>query len=170
MSPALSITFEERLRRVFGEVLSYGEVLLYIALGIILLAGAFVGIAGACALFVAACKDWTHTTQVFELIDRLLFVLMMVEILHTVRISLRWHKLVVEPFLIVGLIAIIRRILVIAMQAEAITSNWTEGGKMQFQAAMVELSVLSVVIAVLVGAICIMRRHRTPPGEESLGE
>jgi hypothetical protein len=36
---------------------------------------------------------------------------MIVEILHTVRISLRSHILVAEPFLIVGLIAAVRRIL-----------------------------------------------------------
>ncbi len=48
MGLSLGSTIEENLRRVFGEVLSYGEVLLYIAFGIILLAGAFVGIAGSC--------------------------------------------------------------------------------------------------------------------------
>jgi len=41
--------------------------------------------------------------------EQLLIVLMLVEILHTVRISIRSHKLmIVEPFLIVGLIASIR--------------------------------------------------------------
>ena len=66
-----------------------------------------------------ALKDWTGTEAIFELIDRLLLVLMLLEILHTLRISIRSHALVVEPFLVVGLIASIRRILVLGMQAEA---------------------------------------------------
>ncbi len=46
---------------------------------------------------------------------------MLVEILHTVRISIRSHVLVTEPFLVVGLIASIRRILVITLEAATLT-------------------------------------------------
>ena len=52
-------------------------------------------------------------------------VLMLVEILHTVRISIRSHFLVTEPFLVLGLIAAIRRILVITLEA----ANLTKVGK-----------------------------------------
>ena len=45
---------------------------------------------------------------------------MLVEILHTVRISIRSHILVTEPFLIVGLIASIRRILVITLEVSTL--------------------------------------------------
>ena len=48
---------------------------------------------------------------------------MLVEILHTVRISIRSHVLVTEPFLVVGLIASIRRILVITLEAASFTSQ-----------------------------------------------
>ncbi|GAC1661543.1 MAG: hypothetical protein NVS9B15_25110 [Acidobacteriaceae bacterium] len=57
------------------------------------------------------------------MIDRLLLILMLVEILHTVRITIKSHMLVVEPFLIVGLIATVRRLLVLTLQAETLTSN-----------------------------------------------
>ena len=46
-------------------------------------------------------------------IDRILLVFMVIEILHTVRVSFNEGALVCEPFLIVGLIASIRRVLVI---------------------------------------------------------
>lgn len=46
---------------------------------------------------------------------------MLVEILHTVRISIHSHYLVTEPFLVVGLIASIGRILVITLEAAALT-------------------------------------------------
>ena len=48
---------------------------------------------------------------------------MLVEILHTVRISIRSHVLVTEPFLIVGLIASIRRVLVITLEAATLTKE-----------------------------------------------
>ena len=59
----------------------------------------------------------TDTDLVLRVLDQLLVVLMLVEILHTVRISIRSHTLVTEPFLVVGPIASIRRILVITLEA-----------------------------------------------------
>jgi uncharacterized membrane protein (DUF373 family) len=85
---------------------------------------------------------------------------MLLEILHTLRISIRSHALVVEPFLVVGLIASIRRILVLGMQAEALTTKdgWAQGGKPLFDASMQEFCVLALVVAVLVGAIVFLRK------------
>src|SRR5271157_2692168 len=47
-----------------------------------------------------------------NLLDRVLLVLILVEIVHTVVLSLQAHHLVAQPFIIVGLVAVIRRILV----------------------------------------------------------
>jgi Phosphate-starvation-inducible E family len=58
--------------------------------------------------------------------------LMLVEILHAVRISIRSHVLVTEPFLVIGLIASIRRMLVINLELATLTKPgaWsTEGGR-----------------------------------------
>jgi uncharacterized membrane protein (DUF373 family) len=63
-------------------------------------------------------------------LNELLIVLMLVEILHTVRISIRSHVLVTEPFLVVGLIASIRRILVISLEMATLTKEgmWSNDG------------------------------------------
>jgi uncharacterized membrane protein (DUF373 family) len=45
------------------------------------------------------------------LLDRVLLVLILVEIVHTVVLSLRAHRLAAQPFIVVGLVAVIRRIL-----------------------------------------------------------
>ena len=45
------------------------------------------------------------------LLDQVLLVLILVEIVHTVVLSLRAHRLAAQPFIIVGLVAVIRRIL-----------------------------------------------------------
>jgi hypothetical protein len=62
---------------------------------------------------------------------------MLVEILHTVRISIRSHILVTEPFLVVGLIASIRRILVITLEAATLTKEgtWSTQGASIFRAS-----------------------------------
>jgi Phosphate-starvation-inducible E family len=58
-----------------------------------------------------AVSHATIAAQTLRVLDELLVALMLVEILHTVRISIRSHVLVTEPFLVIGLIASIRRML-----------------------------------------------------------
>ena len=87
---------------------------------------------------------------------------MLVEILHTVRISIRSHVLVMEPFLVVGLIASIRRILVITLEAATLTKEgtWTtEGASGIFHSSMVELGLLGLLILVFVVSITLLRRN-----------
>jgi uncharacterized membrane protein len=90
--------------------------------------------------------------------------LMLVEILHTVRVSIRSGQLSCEPFLIVGLIASIRRVLVITLE----TSQATKGGNLSqasegmFRASMIELGVLAVLILVMVVSIYILHRSGDP--------
>ncbi|WP_263350640.1 phosphate-starvation-inducible PsiE family protein [Acidicapsa acidisoli] len=153
-------SFEARMRVGYCQYLSLVEVLIYILLGTLLAVTAALGVAGAFSLVAGAIRNWNRTEDIFELIDRLLLVLMLLEILHTLRISIRSRALVVEPFLVVGLIASIRRILVLGMQAEALTKkeNWDNSGKPLFEASMIEFGVLALVITVLVGAIYFLRK------------
>jgi small-conductance mechanosensitive channel len=94
-------------------------------------------------------------------LDQLLVVLMLVEILHTVRVSIRSHILVTEPFLVVGLIASIRRILVITLEASTLTKegSWSNQGASIFRASMLELSLLGLLVLVLVFCITLLRRN-----------
>lgn len=167
---ATSLGAEGAVRVYVGRTLSFVEVIIYVSLGSLLGGASLIGIAGAAHLLWIALKDWTGVSSVFLLIDRLLFVLMLVEILHTVRISIRSHKLVVEPFLIVGLIASIRRMLVLTLQAETMTSasHWSPEGQTLFRASMIELGVLALVISVLVAAIVAMRRTHTAASSKDL--
>ena len=108
-------------------------------------------------------------------VDRLLFVLMVVEILHTVRVSIRSGALTCEPFLIVGLIASIRRVLVITLQSSEIThaKDWSPEKQALFQASMIELGVLAGLILTMVLAIFLLHRARDdgkPAGDEEAHE
>jgi uncharacterized membrane protein (DUF373 family) len=140
------------------------EQFVYIALAVILLLTTVLAMAGLCALLIDGLHDWTGTTVVFEIIDRLLFVLMLVEILYTVRASIESGALSSEPFLIVGLIACIRRILVISLETSSLTqpNNWTSESSDLFHAAMLELGVLGGLVVVMVGAIWFIRQGKIP--------
>jgi hypothetical protein len=146
------------------------ETVIYTILGVLLGATAILGIVGSLHLLAGGVRDFGGTGFIFQLIDRLLLVLMLVELLHTVRISIRSHTLVVEPFLIIGLIAIIRRILVLTLQAEGFTqnANWTPGVESVFRASMIEAGVLALLMAVLVASIHVIRRTKSEPEPDDL--
>jgi hypothetical protein len=80
---------------------------------------------------------------------------MIVEILYTVQVSFREHALVPEPFLIVGLIAGIRRVLVLTAEF----GDLLEKGDTAFRNGMLELGLLTLMILALVGALVLVRRR-----------
>ena len=71
---------------------------------------------------------------------------MLVEILDTVRNSIRSHVLVTEPVLVIGLIASIRRMLVISLELATLTKPgaWSTEGASLFRASIVELGLLGL--------------------------
>jgi uncharacterized membrane protein (DUF373 family) len=95
------------------------------------------------------------------MLGSLLLVLMLVELLHTVRVSLHAHGLLPEPFLIVGLIAAMRRVLVITAEAHPLA----EIDMPRFDRAMMELGLLTLLTLVLVVSIILLRRSRRSQDE-----
>ena len=138
------------------------EQFIYIALGTVLSLTALLVLAGAGKLLFDGIIDWTSTIAPFGIIDRLLLVLMLIEILYTIRASTQSGVLSSEPFLIVGLIACIRRILVISLETSNVTqpSKWSSESAEVFRASMIELGVLGWLVIVMVGAICFIRKYR----------
>jgi hypothetical protein len=159
---------ESRFQLLSSESLSMVEMVLYAALGLILSLTALFALITACQALWQGLSAGASASTVVEVIDRLLVVFMLVEILHTVRISIRSHILVTEPFLIVGLIATIRRILVITLNAANLTNtaNWGNDGPAKLRASMVELALLGGTVIVLVISIHILRKSKSPEEEE----
>ena len=152
--------------RSTANLMHKAEQIVYAVTGLMLVL-ALVALAGSASLLFDGLKDWSGTDAVYRIIDRLLFVLMLVEILHTVHASIRSGTLLCEPFLIVGLIACIRRILVITLETSQITQpeRWNPANQSLFQSSMIELGVLAALIVVLVGGIyAITRVAGTPEG------
>lgn len=150
------------LTRISARIFAHTEHAIYAALGALLVAIAVLALANAASLTVKAAISFGGASTLLEVVDRLLFLLMIVEILHTVRVSMRYGKLTTEPFLIIGLIASIRRVLVITLQSSEIThaKDWSSEKAALFQASMIELGVLALLILVMVLSIYLLHRAR----------
>ena len=94
-------------------------------------------------------------------LDLMLLVLMMVELAYTVIVSLRGTVLAAEPFLIVGLIAVIRRVLVITI-GDVNTGNTGAAATRGIAGQQIELGILTLVVLVLVTSIVLLRRRPRP--------
>ncbi len=156
---------EEKLRIHFGSYLDKAEVAIYSILAVLLFITALATMANAGKMLWDELRHWTIVTETLRVLDQLLVVLMLVEILHTVRISIRSHILVTEPFLIVGLIASIRRVLVITLEAATLSTGgrWSGEGASIFRASMIELGLLGLLILILVFCITLLRRFAPAP-------
>jgi uncharacterized membrane protein (DUF373 family) len=130
------------------------EDIVYIGLGVLLSASAIaLMISGAFNVFQSLASG-TLAQNIIALLDRILLVLLAVELLYTVQVSIREHTLVPEPFLLVGVIAAIRRVLVL-------TAEFSHANQMNndvFGRSMIELGVLTVLVLVLVISLILLRK------------
>jgi uncharacterized membrane protein (DUF373 family) len=163
---------EDGYRHHFDDYARKAEVGIYGILAVLLTVTALVALADGAVSLWNGVRAWTISSQTFEVLDHLLVVLMLVEILHTVSISIRSHVLVTEPFLVVGLIASIRRILVITLEASSLTKGGTWAGESAsiFHASMIELGLLGLLILILVFSITLLRRSAVGRQESETSE
>lgn len=123
-------------------------------------------------LFVSAAMSVLQAPEVGILqtvllvLDRVLLVFILVELLDTIRIISRERGLIIaEPFLLVGLIAVVRRILLVTAQIEQAS------GTQEFQNLLAELGVMAVLVVVLTAALFFIRRtSRSEREPERSGE
>jgi hypothetical protein len=159
---------EDPVERVVLDYLRIAEVTLYHVVAVLISITAAAAIASAGHTLWSGLAHWTIATETLRVLDQLLIVLMLVEILHTVRISIRSNILLAtEPFLVVGLIASIRRVLIISLEMTSLTKDgkWAIDGASIFRNSMIELGLLVVLILVLVYSITLLRRHAPTPKE-----
>jgi hypothetical protein len=148
-------TAEVEMRQI-AEWLERGEMVLYAIAGVMLAAVALVILIHAAVAFVGDLGDGDIVAAVVHLLEQLLLALMAVELLYTVTVSIRTHSLSPEPFLIVGLVAAVRRILTLSVEASEYLSRDPE----HFKLALYEIGLLTVGVLVLVFSIHILRRGR----------
>jgi uncharacterized membrane protein (DUF373 family) len=108
--------------------------------------------------FVTSVRTLGFDPAGINLLDRVLLVLILVEIVHTVVLSLRAHRLVAQPFIVVGLVAVVRRILVLLSGTGTVPTA--------------ELALLIAMIFVFVAALIALAwfERRTPNDQPDLSE
>lgn len=136
-------------------LLRTGEQILYWCVATLLGVGAFILIGWAVWDFAIHLSSEGVERAALQALDQLLLVIMLAEIIHTVGISLQRGVLVVEPFLIVGVIAAVRRMLIITAELAVPEKGETE----IFRLMMLELGILTATILALSIGIFLLRRH-----------
>jgi uncharacterized membrane protein (DUF373 family) len=149
--PADSSRARTAVIRTFGWV----EDVVYVGLGVLLAVTAIALLVQGGAELVRVIGSGVDARAAVLLLDRILLALMIVELLYTVLVSFREHTLVAEPFLLVALIAAIRRILVITAEFGA----QARPEETLFRHVMLELALLTVLIGVLVASLVVLKRR-----------
>ena len=139
---------KEHPRGITGTIwmLEHAQDLVSVVVGVLLaVLAAVVLVLGVVDFFRDVATRVPVETAGVNLLNRVLLVLILVEIMHTVVLSLRAHHLVTQPLLAVGLVAVIRRVLfVLSSEATASTA---------------ELALLIAMIAVFVAALILVSRY-----------
>ena len=148
-----------RARTLIARSFTLVEDVVYIGIGILLAVSAGVLLVNGAAGLWRATVDGAPLAGVINLLDRTLLVLMLVELLYTVQVSFREHALLPEPFLIVGLIAATRRILVVTAEFSVADKTGAQG---RFREGMLEIALLTFMIVALVASLLMLRRIRDP--------
>ena len=125
--------------------LERAEHYIYLAAGYILVFAAAGLLVAALIETAGSIMEGKYTAAMVHLLDRVLLALMLAEIIYTVGRIARTQMLEVEPFLIVGIIAAIRRILIITAES----SGHVNIEDPVFQALLAELGLLALIIFLL---------------------
>ena len=155
---------EARMVRPIDGALTLAENVLYTVAAVLLLVGA-VAVLGEITVLLVQELDDGVARAVTHALDGLLLVFILLELLAAVRATMVEHRLVAEPFLVAGIIASIKEIIVLSLEAETFVGKPGEG----FSDAMTGIGVLGGIILLLAVATFLVRRKEREPEEEKEG-
>ena len=146
---------EKETRQWVARGFTVVEDIVYVGLGLLLAGSSVILLAGGVVMFVQHLMAGTLAGNIVALLDRILLILLVVELMYTVQVSFREHALIPEPFLLIGLIAAIRRVLVITAEFAQVHGQPDS----VFKYFLIELGVLTVLIVVLVASLVILQKR-----------
>jgi uncharacterized membrane protein (DUF373 family) len=151
------LPLEQRAVRALG----WTERIVFAVIAVLLFAAALALLVHAAAHLAPMFTAGDIIDETTAFLDLILLTLIVVELAYTVILSLRGAVLIAEPFLVVGLIAVVRRILVIT----AGHSQRSPEGPTTSTQGLLELGVLTLVVLAFVGSIVLLRSR---PRDRSL--
>lgn len=145
-----------RTTDAIGEGLESFELVLYAFVGLLLGVGGVLIIGGTVSGLV---RDIGHHHSAIDvaivILDRVLLALIVGELLYTLRFVVRTHEIAVEPFLYIGIIAVVRRILIVTAQFE----RAPQSGR-ALTNTLLEFGLLGLLVPALAAAVFLVRRSR----------
>jgi uncharacterized membrane protein (DUF373 family) len=153
---------QRRIQRVSGgkgpvesarSALRLVEIGLDLTLAAVLLVAVLI-IGGEVAHEIAAGVQSGGVESALKILDRVLLIFIIAELIYTLRISLARSQLILEPFLIIGLVAVVRRILIATAQVE----QWLVAGR-DISPLLYELGALAGLVLSLAIALSLARKH-----------
>ncbi|MCU1674339.1 MAG: hypothetical protein JWN77_2452 [Frankiales bacterium] len=148
--------------RVGTRLLVVAEDAVYVSIAVLLaLSAVVVTVRSAGILLDRSTKSGPDV--MVDVLDSLLLVFIFVELLYAVRTTLKERQIVAEPFLIAGILASIKEIIVLSVKA---ANDYVDKGP-QFARAMVEVGLLGGLVVLLAGAAVLLRKKENEPSENS---
>lgn len=147
--------------RIGNRVLEWAEMLVYIGIAAFLVLTALSLLVAAGRNFLPLFGADAMSGQVaIKVLDILLLVFIVVELLFAVRITIARRELLAEPFLLVGIIASIKEIVVLSVKAADEVGNGAT-----FSDSLWEIGVLGAMVVFLGGTAFLLRRKEREPNE-----
>ena len=142
-------------RALAARAFTVVEDIVYLGLGLLLAGSSLTLLVSGLISFGQNLMARTLTGNIVPMLDRILLILLVVELLYTVQVSFREHGLVPEPFLLVGLIAAIRRVLILTAEFAQVHDE----PEAVFKHFIIELVVLTILIVALVFSLVLLRKR-----------
>lgn len=137
---------------LFDKVLKYIEYfILFVIVGFLLISSGLL-IYDEITMLFHYSRELTAIKVIIELISKTLLLLMILEVLSTVKVSMKQHILSCQPFLIIGLIAAVRRLLVISVEIAYVHD--------MFYYYIIEMGILIVLVFIFVFSLTLLRKTK----------
>jgi uncharacterized membrane protein (DUF373 family) len=150
------------LSKRVGALVDAFETVIYAIAFLLLVAAAVLVVIGGVDAVIEAAAHRVNTLQGGVLVlDRVLMVLIIAEIAATLRAVLLYHEIAAEPFLFIGLIACVRRVLIVTAATEQVQTD------KELDRLLFELGALGLLVIGIAAAIFMIRRSgpQTTPGD-----
>jgi uncharacterized membrane protein (DUF373 family) len=125
----------------------------YYVVTLCLIAGIVVLTISVGSVFVTDVLRYDALQATVDILDRVLLITIFVELLITIEVLVREGQIVAEPFILVALVAVVRRILLITAEVKQ-----NQYDPETYINLVTELGVLTALVVALAGALWVARR------------
>jgi uncharacterized membrane protein (DUF373 family) len=149
--PRRRAVVEPRHALTLQTAIVHAETAIYIVVGVLLVVAAGFTLVGTIVDVLEGSSSRAVTDTGVFVLERVLLIFIIAELLYTLRLVDFGGRILVEPFLFIGLIAVVRRVLVITAQIEG-------GSDRQVTRWLIEIGALGGLAFALSLAIYLLRR------------